>query len=95
MTASDDAKILESSQAAQRTKKAVFPQRASWLRVRLRERSWDHNVPRRFGGPDRKTVLKILDGFAVNEETLDKLTNALNKNKKNAKHIDLLDIPND
>jgi hypothetical protein len=71
-----------------------FPGRAKWLRDRLRERSWDHNKPNGFGGPDRKTVLRMLGGHRVSEDSLYKIVLALNKKKINAE-IKLLDIPND
>ena len=70
-----------------------FPGRAKWLRDRLRERSWDHNRPHGYGGPDRKTVLRMLGGNRVSEDTLYKIVLALNK-KIIGKKIELLDIPN-
>jgi len=71
---------------------AEFPNRASWLSLRLRERAWDHNDPWRHSGPDRKTVDKILAGQRVREDVLEKLCIALSA--KNGK-VQLLDIPND
>jgi len=82
------------SQPPQTIQETRFQKRAEWTRTRLRERGWDHNDPFRFGGPDRKTILKILSGKAVKEETLDRLVTALNKSKK-APGVKLLDIPND
>jgi hypothetical protein len=60
---------------------ADFPGRAEWARVKLRERGWDHNDPHRHSGPDRKTMLKILAGRRVKEETLDNLVTSLNRKK--------------
>lgn len=70
-----------------------FPGRAIWLDERLRERSWDHNDPSGFGGPDRKTVLRMLDGLSVSPDSLRKIVIALNRNKI-GKSIGLLDVPN-
>ena len=69
-----------------------FPKRADWLQTRLKERAWDENDVQRQGGPDRKTVQKILRGEEVREEVLEKLARALSA-KKNK--VDLLDIPSD
>ena len=72
----------------------AYSTRAKWLQDRLRERAWDRNHPRGFGGPDRKTVQRMLDGLAVSPDSLRKLVIALNKNKI-GKRIELLDIPID
>jgi hypothetical protein len=69
-----------------------FPKRATWLKQRLKERSWDHNDPIRHNGPDRKTVLKILDGEKVREDVLEKLANALSSK---GQKVSPLDIPSD
>jgi hypothetical protein len=69
-----------------------FHKRAEWLRVRLRERSWDKNDLASHGGPDRKTVQKILEGYSVREDVLEKLATALSK--KYGK-LTVLDIPLD
>lgn len=66
--------------------------RADWLRERLRERAWDKNDLARFGGPDRKTVQRVLDGFRVREDIVEKIATALSK--KHAKVL-LTDIPID
>jgi hypothetical protein len=71
-----------------------FAKRSEWTRTRLRERGWDHNDPHRHSGPDRKTMLKILAGEEVKEETLDKLVTSLNK-KKTGPTVSLLDVPNE
>lgn len=73
---------------------ASFPKRASWLKERLRERAWNKHDVRRYGGPDYKTVQKILDGKVVREDGLEKLVEALNKKKK-ASEIKLSDVPTD
>jgi hypothetical protein len=68
------------------------PNRAAWLQDRLTERAWNPNDPARQGGPDRKTMRKILNGGAVREDVLEKLASALSK-----KHgrVSLTDIPRD
>lgn len=71
-----------------------FPNRAKWLKERLKERGWDWNEPNRHGGPDRKTVKKILNGRFVREDMLEKIVVALNR-KKVGKTIALLDVPSD
>ncbi len=67
-----------------------FPKRASWLKDRLRERSWNKHDLSRHGGPDHKSAQKILDGFTVREDVLAKVADALSK--KHGK-VNVLDIP--
>jgi hypothetical protein len=69
-----------------------FPKRASWLKDRLRERSWNKHDLSRHGGPDRKTVQKILNGFSVREDVLQKVADGLSKQKGK---VTVLDIPHD
>ena len=75
-----------------RKRTARFPDRAAWLRQRLTERGWDHNRLPQHGGPDRKTVLKILDGGEVNPDVLEKLAKSLSFSTK-APKVTILDIP--
>jgi hypothetical protein len=69
---------------------SMFPQRADWLRARLKERAWNRNNPLRYRGPDPKTIDKILAGATVREDVLEKLANALSQK---VKKVTLLDIP--
>lgn len=69
-----------------------FPNRAAWLKQRLRERSWNKNDVRRFGGPDRRTVQRVLDGLRIREDRLEELAQALSKKAGTVKP---LDIPSD
>ncbi len=70
----------------------IYPRRAAWLRVRLRERAWNRNDPLRQRGPDPKTIDKILAGSAVRVDVLEKLANALSTKRAT---VDLLEIPQD
>jgi hypothetical protein len=70
--------------------KTVFPARAAWLKDRLRERSWNKHDLSSHGGPDHKTVQKILDGLSVREDVLEKVAKGLSM--KNAE-VNVLDIP--
>lgn len=56
-----------------------FAKRSVWLEARLQERSWTKNDLARFGGPDRKTTQKILDGKAVREGVLEDVAKGLSK----------------
>lgn len=56
-----------------------FPKRAEWLNSRLRDMGWNESDPCRWGGPDRKTVQRILRGEAVGNAVLKKLADALSK----------------
>ena len=69
-----------------------FPNRAAWLRQRLRERGWTHNDPSRFNGPDRKTVKKMLRGEKVSGSVLEKVAMALSSK---ARQVSADDIPSD
>lgn len=68
-----------------------FPKRASWLKNRLRERSWNKHDLSRHGGPTHKTVQKVLDGFPVREDVLQKVADALSKRGT----VTVLEIPQD
>jgi hypothetical protein len=72
-----------------------FPERATWLGDRLRERAWSKYDVTRHGGPDQKTVQKILDGKHVREDALDRLVKALSAAPESKKlpKVNLLDIP--
>jgi len=69
---------------------ARFPGRAIWLADRLQERSWSKHDVSRFGGPDQRTVQKILDGASVRADVLGGLAQALSKKLPK---VDLMDIP--
>ena len=71
---------------------ASFPARASWLKERLRERAWNKHDLSRQGGPDNKTVQKVLDGFRVREDVLQKIADALSKRRG---AVTVIDIPQD
>jgi hypothetical protein len=68
------------------------PKRVSWLKDRLRERSWNKHDLARHGGPHHKTVQKVLDGFSVREDVLQKIADALSKR---VGAVTVLDIPQD
>jgi hypothetical protein len=74
-----------------------FPNRASWLKDRLQERSWNKHDVSRQGGPDRKTVQKILDSQQIREDVLEKLATALSKAPASKKlpNVTVLDVPRD
>jgi hypothetical protein len=75
--------------------KNPFPNRAVWMATRLKERGWDKNSLYPCGGPDRKTVQKILDGRYVRAEIFKRLVDALNHEKKNGVTLTVSDIPSD
>lgn len=56
-----------------------YPNRAKWLDAQLVQRAWSKNDLAQYGGPDRKTVQKILDGEPVREDMLEKLADALSQ----------------
>ncbi len=72
-----------------------FPKRASWLKTRLHERSWNKHDVGRNNGPHHKTVQKILDGEHVREDVLIKLAEALSAAPSSLKlqRVTLPDIP--
>ena len=69
-----------------------FQARTAWLKDRLAERAWNRNHPAKHGGPDPKTIDKILAGRDVREDVLEKLATALSKKRKK---VDLTEIPRD
>ncbi len=76
---------------------AQFPNRAAWLAKRLQERSWNRHDLSRQGGPNWKTVQKVLDGQPIREDKLELLALALSKASLSKKlpKVTLLDIPSD
>jgi hypothetical protein len=66
--------------------------RASWLQERLRERGWGSADASAFGGPDRKTIEKILDGKIVRNDILEKLATALSQKVSEVKVIEIPSI---
>ncbi len=68
----------------------AYPGRASWLKEQLRLRSWNKHDVERQRGPNHKTVQRILDGFDVRVDVLEKLATALSE--KGGK-IEPMDIP--
>jgi hypothetical protein len=87
----DESGVIEAKDAD----KTQFPDRARWLKERLRERSWNKHDVARNNGPDHKTVQKILDGKRVREDRLESLASALSKSPsaKKLPAVNLLDIP--
>jgi len=75
----DIATIRSARSRHARKSEPTFPKRAKWLREKLRERSWDKNDLRSWGGPDRKTIQKILDGFPVRQDVLERLAQAFSR----------------
>jgi Cro/C1-type HTH DNA-binding domain len=69
-----------------------FPNRADWLRARLKERNWGQADINRQSGPDRKTIRRILNGERVREDVLDRLAKALSRKYRT---VDITDIPSD
>jgi len=58
----------------------------------LHDLSWNKHDPYRRGGPDHKTVQKILDGLRVREDVFTKLATALSSG---GKPVSPCDIPRD
>ena len=68
----------------------VLADRSAWLSGRLLKRGWSTSYPSKWGGPDRKTIEKILRGEAVTNSVLLKLADALSKV---GEAVNVLDIP--
>jgi hypothetical protein len=85
----------EGASKTNKTIEAKFPDRAVWLSQRLAERSWNKHDVYRKGGPDHKSVQKVLDGRGVREDLLERLARALSQTPLSMKlsAVNLLDIP--
>ena len=71
----------------------AYSNRVAWLKERLREREhMSRTRVQSVGGPNNKTVKRILDGRPVREESLDKLAQALSYG---GFKVSREDIPND
>ena len=84
--------VSHEGQGYKTVKSTTFPKRASWLNDRFVERGWNRNDPLRHGGPDPKTIDKILNGTEVRPDVLERL--AVSLSKKYQKVI-LTEIPRD
>jgi hypothetical protein len=71
-----------------------YPRRAAWLDKQLRIRGWTKHDLQRFGGPDRATTQKMLDGLPVREDVLERVARALSAQDPQVK-VALPDIPRD
>lgn len=69
---------------------SIFRERSSWLDDCLLRRGWSTSDPYKWGGPDRKTIEKILRGEAVTNSVLLKLADALSKKGGT---VNVTDIP--
>ena len=76
-----------------------FPNRAVWLQARFDEREWTKHDLEKHGGPEHRTIEKILNGFYVHEDSVRKTLRGLKvKSAHNGKvlaELNILDIPND
>jgi hypothetical protein len=72
--------------------KPQFPERAKWLKVKLKERGWGRQNPYKYRGPDPKTIDRILRGDPVRDGSLQTLAAALSAK---GLPVNLRDIPND
>jgi hypothetical protein len=84
--------LIENTELPGNGANANFRNRTRWLVSRLRERAWDPPDVSRNGGPDKKTIQKMLKGEAVRSDVLEKLAKALSKKGGN---VSVLDIPVD
>jgi hypothetical protein len=79
--------------------KPRFPRRGAWLRDRMMERDWNVQALVVAGGPDRKTIKKILEGRAVTDSVFPRLAKALNQFKSpdgnTLQTVEVNDIPKD
>jgi hypothetical protein len=67
------------------------PSRAEWIRAQLKECGWSSSDPIGFGGPDRKTVERIMRGERVHNNSLKKIAVALSAGRKTPMSVS--DIP--
>jgi hypothetical protein len=56
-----------------------FPNRAKWLKDRLRERHWNKYRLEKYGGPAHKSTQKVLDAISVTDGVLERISVALAK----------------
>jgi hypothetical protein len=76
--------------AAVQDSRPCFYSRMAWLKKCLLERGWSTSDPYTHGGPDRKTVEKVLRGERVRNDMLEKLAAALSQK---CSQVSVLDIP--
>jgi hypothetical protein len=58
---------------------SFFPNRAAWLKREMESRKLSASAMYNENGPDRKSIRKVLDGFAVSDGVLTKLLQVLSK----------------
>ena len=69
-----------------------FKTRATWLKNELYIRGWNKHDLDREGGPNNKTIQKILDGVAVRGDVLEKLADGLSQK---GQKVAIADVPLD
>jgi hypothetical protein len=79
-------------------RRSPFPNRAAWLKARLRERGWSKHDLERNGGPEHRTTQKILDELPVQDDVLRRviigLQSKLKHKGRDLPPISESDIPN-
>jgi hypothetical protein len=68
---------VDSASPPARRARQLFPNRAAWLKSLMRGRT-PYMFHKQFGGPDAKTITKILHGHSVSDHVLARLVAALN-----------------
>jgi hypothetical protein len=67
----------QDNEPVRHTVKAAFPKRAAWLTAEMAKRSMTPYSLHKAGGPDPKTIKRILDGVPVREAKLVLIVNGL------------------
>jgi hypothetical protein len=69
---------------------AAFPERAAWLKSEMQNR--DHMTPyalHKAGGPDSKTIKRILEGKPVRDSKLELVASALSHRGPKVRFVDI------
>lgn len=72
--------------------KPEFPKRAEWVKEALCIRAWSTHDVERNRGPEHRTMAKILSGYGVRPDVLERLVTSLSSYRETVR---LSDVPND